>query len=252
MVIRRISKRLRDHSWFAVLVDLLVVVAGILIALQLGAWAEANEDRSLEEAYLERLAEDLEIERGRMEAAGRYAENRLAAVRLLARIAAEPSLAAAQPSRVPWAVETATWRSFPQINAYVYRELQSTGRLALVRSEALRRMLAEHYTALQHDARVGEDLSAQRRFDAATAGLLTIDELVAVERAGGDPEDWSTPPERAVEIADRLARLPAALAELPGIAQHHTFNLRVIDQMRARADALLTSLAAERREHDGR
>jgi hypothetical protein len=240
--LRHFSQRLKHHRWFGVSVDFVIVVAGILLALQLDAWAENRRERRLELVYLERLAEDLEIERSRMEAAERFANSRIQAARLLGRLAADPMLAKTEPARVSWALETATWRSFPQINAFVYRELQSTGRLTLIRSEPLRRSLAEHYTALQHDARVGEDLTTQQRFDGAVAGLLTIDELEAVERVAGDYSKLSMSPDRAVAVARLFAQRPAAVAELPGLVQHHTFNLRVITQMRSRADAIIQQI----------
>lgn len=242
MIGRRVAERLKQHAWFAVGVDLLVVIVGILLALQLDAWAERRDDRRLERVYLQRIVEDLQIERSRMQAAQRDANARIEAVRLLDEVWADPQLARSEPARVPWALETATWRSFPQINAFVYRELQSTGRLALLRSEALRRSLAEHYTALQHDARVGEDLSAQQRFDAAVAGLLSIDELEAVERVAGDYKQLSMAPERALIVIQSFAQRPAAAAELPNLVQHHTFNLRVIDQMRQRADDIISQI----------
>ena len=144
---------------------------------------------------------------------------------------------------MPWAVETATWRSFPQINAFVYHELQSTGRLTLLSSNRRRRSLAEHYAALQHDARVGEDLTAQYRFDAAVAGLLNIDELEAMERVAGDYRQLNIAPQRALAVAQAFGQRPAALAELPGLVQHHLFNLRVIGQMRQRADEIIAQIA---------
>ena len=242
MILRRISQRLAQHGWFGVAIDLVVVVAGILLALQLDGWAEDREERRLEFTYLERLAEDLEIEHSRMQAAEQYARSRIEAARLLGRLIDDPALAAEQPNRVPWALETATWRSFPQINALVYRELQSTGRLVLLRSVPLRRSLAEHYTALQHDARVGEDLTAQQRFDGAVAGLLTMDELEAVERFSGDYEQLTMDPERAVEVVRALSERPAAIAELAGLVQHHTFNLRVISLARSRTRAMMQQI----------
>lgn len=242
MIVRGLAARLKQHAWFAVAVDLLVVIVGILLALQLDAWAERRHERNLERVYLQRLAEDLEIERGRMEAAKGFANRRIEAARLLGRLLTDPKLATREPDRVPWALETATWRSYPQINAFVYRELQSTGRLVLLRSETLRRSLAEHYTALQHDARVGEDLTAQQRFDAAVAGLLTIDELEAVERVAGDYKQLRMTPERALTVIQSLAQRTAAIAELPGLVQHHTFNLRVINQMQQRADSIIVQI----------
>jgi hypothetical protein len=219
-----------------------VVIVGILLALQVNAWAERREERRLEFVYLRNLREDLQIERSRMDAAERYANARIEAARLLGRIAANPGIVIEPPSRVAWAIETASWRSFPQINAFVYHELQNTGRLALLRSEKLRRSLAEHYTALQHDARVGEDLSAQQRFDAATAGLLSIDELAAVEGAGGDYGKVEMTAARGSSLARTFANRSAAVAELPSLVQHHVFNLRVISQMRDRADGLIREI----------
>lgn len=245
MIHRRWTERLKQHGWFAVGVDLLVVVVGILIALQVGAWAERRDDRRLEQVYLQRLREDLEIERGRMDAAERYANARIEAARLLGRLVLDPALAGEPPTRVPWAIETASWRSFPRINAYVYSELQSSGRLVLIRSTRLRRSLAEHYTALEHDARVGEDLAAQQRFDAVTAGVLGIDELEAVEQVGGDHRQIRMTAERALELARDFSRRPDAVAELPGLVQHHTFNLRAIREMRQRNDALIQEIDAE-------
>lgn len=256
MIFRRMSQRVKQHGWFAVAIDLIVVVAGILIALQLDAWAEYREERRLEQVYLQRLIEDLQIERSSMEAAERHANSRIKAARLLGRLLADPSLALVEPSRVPWALETATWRSFPQISAFVYRELQSTGRLVLLQSEPLRRALAEHYTVLQHHARVGEDLSAQQRFDAAVAGLLTIEELEAVERVAGDHRQLTMSPERASAVARSLAQREAAIAELPSMVQHHTFNLRVIARMRQRADYIIQQIdslrASPQRRSTGR
>lgn len=233
-----------QHDWFAVGVDLVVVVVGILVALEFGSWVEARKDRALEQVYLERLKEDFEIELARIDDARRYAQSRIDAAKLLHRLVADPGSAPDAGARVPWAVETASWRSFPQINAFVYGELQSTGRLALLRSVSLRRMLAEHYTASHHEARVGLDLSAQQRFDAACSGLLGIDELTAIELAGGRWEKLEVTPARALEIAREFARRPAAIAELPSLVQHHTYNLRVLDDMRRRIEAIIARVSA--------
>lgn len=175
-------------------------------------------------------------------AAGRTCRARIDAVRLLERLLADPTVAADAPTRVLWAVETASWRSFPHITAFVYGELQSTGRLAVIRSEALRRSLAEHYAALQHDARVGIDLSAQHWYDEQVAGLLSIDELQAVERIAGRWQELSVDVTRARAIVEEFARRDGAVAQLPGLVQHHTFNLRVITDMQRRADAIILQI----------
>jgi hypothetical protein len=251
MVWRHTVELVRRHSWFTVIVDLIVVIVGILIALQLDAWAQARDDRRLEVVYLKRLKQDLQIERAGMDASERFAQERIEAGHLLGRLAEDPSLAAEAPARLYWALETAAWRTFPQINAFVYRELQNTGRFVLLRSETLRRALTEHYTLLQQDARVGEDLIAQQRFDAAVAGLLDIEELEAIEKVEGDPAKIAMRPERAAELARAFVERQAAIAELPSLVQHHTYNLRVIRQMRDRADAIIRQIDDILREVEG-
>ena len=93
-------------------------------------------------------------------------------------------------------------------------------------------------------SRVGEDLSAQQRFDAATSGLLSIDELESLERVAGNASKLQVTSERALVLARGFAQRPGAIAELPSLVQHHTFNLRVITDMRERSDAIIRQIDA--------
>ena len=60
MILRRLSMHLKRQDWFAVVLDLLVVVVGIYIGLQADAWMSSRQDRVLERAYLARLLADME------------------------------------------------------------------------------------------------------------------------------------------------------------------------------------------------
>lgn len=103
----------------------------------------------------------------------------------------------------------------------------------------MRRALASHYTTLRIYAEVGQDLTAQHRFELATADLLTMDELIAVETADWSDEPVRISPKRAVEIALALAEGPAALDLLPSLAQHHTLNTKVIGEAKDCTAALI-------------
>ena len=49
MLIRRITKHLEDQNWFAVALDMLVVIFGVYLGFQLNDW---NENRkSIEKCY---------------------------------------------------------------------------------------------------------------------------------------------------------------------------------------------------------
>jgi hypothetical protein len=244
MLVGRLRNHIATHNWFAVLVDVAVVVGSILVAFQIDRWAELKRDVELEREYLLRLEEDLRMEVDNMESALAYANHRLEAIALLQQVVSNPPDEIEWPQPLPWALETATWRSFPQITAFVYQELQNTGNLTLVRSEALRRGLADHYQALQHDARVGLDLEAQHQFEKLTAGILTTEELIAVESASWGDQPLAISRDRALQIIAALQQRSEAIALLPSLAQHHTFNTKVITAGIQRAHVLMGQIGA--------
>lgn len=241
----RITAGLARQDWFAVVIELVVVVVGILLVLGVDQWAGERADRDRERQYLARLHDDLEIELAGVAAAEGWARARLDAVEKLDDLVRDPELARRQPVIVPWAIETATWRSFPTVSAFVYQELQDTGQMRLISSLELRRRLADHYGQIANDARVGDDRRAEERFDAEAAGLLTTAELRELEQQEGEMRELVIAPERALAIARDLAARPAAIREIPSIGQHHQFNLRVLGGMRARIGALETLIEQE-------
>ena len=60
MLLRSITKHVREQNWFAVALDFFIVVVGILIAFQITEWSEQRQEASLETTYLNRLAADLD------------------------------------------------------------------------------------------------------------------------------------------------------------------------------------------------
>jgi len=60
MILRRFTEHVRGQNWFAVALDLTVVVVDIYIGLQANAFMSAKQDRIHEREYLERLVTDME------------------------------------------------------------------------------------------------------------------------------------------------------------------------------------------------
>lgn len=232
----RLRKNLLEKNYAPAALELLVVIFGILIAFQIDRWAEERRNRGQEYAYLVRLKEDLQFEISRMDKAHAFAQSRIDAALLLEEIVENPSIAEKERNALLWAVETAGWRSFPQIDAIVYSELQSSGNLALIRSVSLRRNLANRYTSLRHEAVVGLDLTMQHLFDRLTAGILTTSEVRAIEDDPQQESSYAISGERAAEIATELTRRQDAIDLVPGLVQHHIFTQKVIRA--SREDAL--------------
>jgi len=219
--------------------EVIVVILSILIAFELDRWAEDQRERKQEQNYLVRLKEDLQIEITHMDEARRYADARIAAAVLLEEIASDPSTAVNHTSALAKALETAGWYSFPNLDAFVYSELQNSGNLALIQSDALRRALAVHYAAFKNDSRIGLDRDVQLQFARYTAGLLTSEELRNIEERTWQDLPYDVSAERASEIAQQLASRPDAVALIPSIVQHHVFNKRVIEQTRNSAPEII-------------
>lgn len=240
----RLRKNLAEANYGTLGLEIIVVIAGILIAFQIDRWAQEGRERQQEYQYLERLKKDLQFEIDLMADSIGFAERRIAAVLLLEEVAANPKIATEKPNELARAVERATWRSFPHISAYVYTELQSTGNLSLIRSGTLRRDMAEYYSSVQFESSIGLDLEIQNLFTRLTAGILSTAELVDIEENELSQRQIEVLPDRALEIAREFAARQSAIDLLPSIAQHHAFNKKVIEANRDRAQQLVVTLDA--------
>lgn len=60
MLLRRLMQHVRDQNWFAVGLDFVIVVVGVIFAFQVTAWNETQSDEARARAYLERIRSDLE------------------------------------------------------------------------------------------------------------------------------------------------------------------------------------------------
>ena len=59
MILARITRALREQNWFAVALEFVIVIAGVVIGFQITEWRGEQADRHLEAYYLERLHADL-------------------------------------------------------------------------------------------------------------------------------------------------------------------------------------------------
>ena len=62
MVIRRIREHVTAHNWFAVTVDLGIVVAGVFLGTQVNNWNQARIDSARADEYRNRLADELDFD----------------------------------------------------------------------------------------------------------------------------------------------------------------------------------------------
>jgi hypothetical protein len=129
-MLTRLRKYLAEANYGALGLEVIVVIVGILIAFQIDRWAQEQRESQQEHQYILRLKNDLQYEIAVMTDSLGTADQRMAHIRLLERVSTNNEVAIKSPNDVVWALERATWRSFPQISAFVYTELQTTGNLS--------------------------------------------------------------------------------------------------------------------------
>lgn len=61
MLLRRLARHVRAHDWFAVALDFLIVFVGVFVGLEAQKWDDGWKDSRARIAYLERIANDLEL-----------------------------------------------------------------------------------------------------------------------------------------------------------------------------------------------
>lgn len=148
MILRSLAQSIRRQDWFAVVIEFLIVVAGIFVGLQVTDWNERRQLRERELNYLQRMTEDL----ARMEAefqqilelGGGRSVVAMRAFRALEQC--DATLAAPDDFRVTLAGYQT--QPTPTIITRTYDEMVSSGALASMADRQISREIAGLFGAL--------------------------------------------------------------------------------------------------------
>jgi hypothetical protein len=145
MALARLATRLRAHDWTAAAIELVIVVAGILIALQVSNWNDERHDRARADTYLRRLHEGLQADARSMDAT-------LAFWRQVSAHGRDAMAHAETGQRVGdsnWRTALAWYQASQmmpfELDDTAFAEMRSNADLRLIASERLRSRLADYY-----------------------------------------------------------------------------------------------------------
>jgi hypothetical protein len=146
MVIRRIREHVITHNWFAVAIDFLIVVAGIVIGTQVNNWNQARIERQQGSEYRERLIAELKSNEAHNQDRRKYWSRVRGHARSALIYLRDPTgddgqflVDAYQASQILTS----------QSKHFTYDELNSTGRFEEIGDAKLRGEVSGYYTALQ-------------------------------------------------------------------------------------------------------
>ena len=143
MILRRLAEHLRQQHWTGVFIELVIVVLGVFIGLQVSNWNEARRERSLERQYLERLREDFTRSASAAEGGVEFMESQSRKATLVLDRLGPCVLDAGQRAEFASALSLRGRIEPPMMTRGTIDELGSTGRLGIIRSVALRRALSD-------------------------------------------------------------------------------------------------------------
>ena len=83
MLLRSITKHVREQNWFAVGIDFFIVVFGVFIGLQVQQWSEGQSEAAQELEILQSIADDLSSDRPEYAAGRAFAMSGLRAANYL-------------------------------------------------------------------------------------------------------------------------------------------------------------------------
>lgn len=141
MILRRFMKHITEQNWFAVWLDVIVVVVGIFLGMQVTAWNAARADRAEEARILDALKIDTQnaiaLRQDELENMVDMRANIAAALKALFEIQPAETLSKNQCLAIGQS-HIITWSP---INLVSVDELLAAGKLGLLRDTSLRTLL---------------------------------------------------------------------------------------------------------------
>lgn len=141
MILQRFGTALRRQDWATVAIEFSVVVLGIFVALQAEDWNQERRDRQLEQVYLGRLIDETGANIATLRQYERIFEDKIRFIVALPDLPLPPTIER-DPAAFMDRLDNSSWIAIAALRSESYEELESSGRLALLRDARLRSEIA--------------------------------------------------------------------------------------------------------------
>ena len=247
MILRRFSERLKQQDWVAVMIEFVLVVAGVFLGIQASNWNDQRKERSLEASYIARIAQDLRSDASELDEIIRVSAVRMALLNAILPKASGHALPSGFDSargRVtvePVAPYGAATQGSPDYALFIltpldenrsaYETMINTGAIAHMRDIATLRRIQEYYAAADRENHF-EVIMEQNR-----------DKLIDAERKVGISP---VKPMTFDQLSTAFAANPELLATAENYWLYTNRHLKLTRELRARALALADDLEKEK------
>ncbi|GEM_PF-1604260 len=141
MFLKRLAKTLRKQDWASFAIEFLIVLLGVFLALQAEDWNQERKDRNLEEAYISRLIDEARSNIDILAQHEKIFEEKVEFILALPNLQLNEAFQR-DPLEFMYQLDYSTYVGVPNLRAETYQELESSGRLTLLRNSELRSAIA--------------------------------------------------------------------------------------------------------------
>jgi hypothetical protein len=241
----RIAQSIRRHDWFTAVVEVMIVVLGVFIGLQVNNWNQSRGERAREAVHLANLAEDVRNDIADIDEINRVSGLRMSAMGYLleeavgrplppgfdsarGRITIEPSARYREDDPNSIGIAMFIFTPFDG-NRLTYDTLVNTGDIGLLADPSLVREIQTYYASVEK----------VRHFEFALEQNRTV--LVEAQQQAGLSAVDETP---ARALAERFSGSPEMLAAARNYWLYTNRHLRLMRELRVKAMALADRLQA--------
>ena len=231
MIVSRVVEHMKQQHWTGVFIELVIVILGVFIGLQVQEWASARAEQRRADVLFQQLLGDLDSEKSNLQADRDYLE-----------VTAAYARTAMSDLETPGSVDPGTWVASAyqatqvyeaQGNRSTFDEMKSTGAIDLIRDARMRALLIGYY-----DFRWSETTTAraQAPYRELARSILPIAIQEAVKTSCGDRREFignllvaRLPKTCHIDIPPaQIASAAAALRDTPGLLPALTYQLSMI------------------------
>jgi hypothetical protein len=251
MRLRSLAAHMRQQDWTAVTIEILIVIVGVFIGLQVSNWNDTRKENERGREYLQRLQAELLQDANMLTHISKFWTEVEANGEIAMTYAEEGVLQDGSAWRTLLAYHQAS-QVWPYRKPDVtFQEIRSTGSLLLIRDTALRERIARHYSA-GAGSQVSEVLGLIPRYREHVRGLVPwkIQRYIWTECYRTDeaiqrfvPCKSPVSEQEAQAVLQRLRAEPGLTEELRFWMINIHSGLMLMRDVQAEARSLATNLA---------
>lgn len=243
-MLKRFAQFVRNDDRFAVAIEVLVLIVGLVLAFQIDRWREDRADWLQEHAYVKRLIVDIEADIVTLNNAVRIASMRLGFANPLFDVVRDPAAAEEKPAQFLVAVKQSSYTYTPSLTSHTFEVLRSTGKIGLILNQDITDVLFDYY-GFDEGQRQFRPLQLTTEFHhfEVSAGVLSLEQSIHIQDtwlivAPDEIEDVNQASADMDEVASAVERLrarPDLVAWLPQIRGLQLEEILVHEQRLTRA-----------------